>query len=129
MIVALTLLGVSELLAFGLICQVLFHPGWEYRQAHRSKVLWLLAGIVALVLPLGYVFLVLGIIRGKAAARTDQAYYNAWRQRRYERQAMQSALQAELLISRSGRILKYCSYAAMLLSLYRFKSEGAVPVA
>jgi hypothetical protein len=57
MTVALTMLGVSELLAFGLTCRVLFHPGTGYRQARRSTVLWLLAGIVASVLPLGYVFL------------------------------------------------------------------------
>jgi hypothetical protein len=40
---------------------------------------------------------------------------------------MQSALQAELLISRGGRILKHCGYAAMILSLYRFKIRRRRP--
>ena len=49
MIIVLMLLGVGELLAFGLTVQALVYPGWAYKQAHRSKVLWVLAGLVAFV--------------------------------------------------------------------------------
>ena len=83
LVIVLTLLGVGELLAFGLTCQALVYPGWAYKQAHRSKVLWVLAGLVAFVPPLAYVVLVMWIIRCKAVVRAARPNYNA-------RQAMPS---------------------------------------
>jgi hypothetical protein len=83
LIIVLMLLGVGELLAVGLTVQALVYPGWAYKQAHRSKVLWVLAGLIAFVPLLAYVVLVMWIIRCKAVVAAARPNYNA-------RQATQS---------------------------------------
>ena len=83
LIFVLMLLGVGELLAVGLTFQAFFYPRWAYKQAHRSKVLWVLAGLVAFVPLMAYVVLVLWIIRCKAVVMAARPHYGA-------RQAMQS---------------------------------------
>lgn len=69
LIIVLILLGVGEFLAFGLTYQALIYPGWAYKQAHRSKALWVLAGLVAFVPLMAYVVLVMWIVRCKAVVR------------------------------------------------------------
>jgi hypothetical protein len=75
-IILLMLLGVGELLAVGLTIQALVYPGWAYKQAHRSKVLWVLAGLVAFVPLLAYVVLVMWIIRGPKQATQSRNAVN-----------------------------------------------------
>jgi hypothetical protein len=79
LIIVLMLLGVGELLAVGLTFQALFYPSWAYKQAHRSKVLWVLAGLVAFVPLLAYVVLVMWIIRCKAVVEAARPLNNARR--------------------------------------------------
>jgi len=90
----LILIIVSEFLAFCVVAQVLFHPGWAFKQAHRlPKLVWLLIGIAGFVPPLGLVFGALWIVRGRAVQRADHVHFNAYRERRNARRAMQSDIQ------------------------------------
>jgi uncharacterized membrane protein len=79
----IVLILVGELLAVGLTIQALVYPGWAYKQAHRSKVLWVLAGLVAFVPLLAYVVLVMWIIRGPKVLGAARPHKNG-------RQATQS---------------------------------------
>jgi hypothetical protein len=77
LVIVLMLIGVGELLAVGLTIQALVYPRWAYKQAHRSKVLWVLAGLVAFVPLMAYVVLVMWIIRGKGIVGAARPYGNA----------------------------------------------------
>jgi hypothetical protein len=76
LVILLMLLGVGEILAVGLIVQALYYPAWAYRQANRSKALWVLAGLFAFVPLLAYVVLVMWIIRCPAVVAAARPHYS-----------------------------------------------------